>query len=455
MIAIQMLFLRWKRGEYQELRKVEKGELAAEKSPVIRKYQQQGLFHPNIVTAIRHPQTDILEHNAGKRLSQLILQVTQQCNLRCEYCAYSGIYEGNRTHANKNMDFETAKQAIDFFLAHSTENAESAIGFYGGEPLLRFDLIKKCVDYLEASVEGKKLQYVITTNGTLLTEDKMSFFVQHDFSLSISLDGSKEEHDACRKFPNGEGSFDIIINNIKKFEEKYPEYVKEHVRFMTTVNPYMNLGCVLEYFKTSDVINDTKITYNGMSESNLKEETHYQESYYMIRRFEYMKTLLMLIGKLEEQYVSRLMSSTVDNAIRKKKSLHQKKEIGYVEHHGGPCQPGVMRLFVNVAGNFYPCEKTSEEIEFYRIGSLKEGFLIDKMEALLNIGQWTEQECIDCWNLRHCLICANQIELNESGKLCRECKLKKCADSKDRTEFELYEQCVLKEFGYELDVEVM
>src|SRR5699024_4940608 len=83
---------------------------------------------------------------------------------------------------------------------------------------------------------------------------------------------SKEEHDACRKFPNGEGSFDIIINNIKKFEEKYPEYVKEHVRFMTTVNPYMNLGCVLEYFKTSDVINDTKITYNGMSESNLKEE---------------------------------------------------------------------------------------------------------------------------------------------------------------------------------------
>ena len=127
MIAIQMLFLRWKRGEYQELRKVEKGELAAEKSPVIRKYQQQGLFHPNIVTAIRHPQTDILEHNAGKRLSQLILQVTQQCNLRCEYCAYSGIYEGNRTHANKNMDFETAKQAIDFFLAHSTENAESIV----------------------------------------------------------------------------------------------------------------------------------------------------------------------------------------------------------------------------------------------------------------------------------------------------------------------------------------
>ena len=306
--------------EYQELRKVEKGELAAEESPVIRKYQQQGLFHPNIVTTIRHPQTDILEHNAEKKLSQLILQVTQQCNLRCEYCAYSGIYEGNRTHANKNMDFETAKQAMDFFLAHSIESPDIVAGFYGGEPLLRFDLIKKCVEYLENKVEGKQLRFNMTTNGTLLTEEKMDFMVKHDFSLAISLDGSKEEHDACRKFANGKGSFDVIIQNVKNFEKKYPEYVKSRVRFFATINPYMDLGCVLDYFKTNEVIDDRAIVYNTMVESNLKTGTHYEESYYMIKNFEYVKTLFHIIGKLEESYVSRLMSSAVDGARRKKES---------------------------------------------------------------------------------------------------------------------------------------
>ncbi|WP_227060852.1 4Fe-4S cluster-binding domain-containing protein [[Clostridium] scindens] len=131
--------------EFNELRKVEKAELAAEKSAVIAKYQKEGLFKPNVVEKIWHPQTDIVEHHTEKKLQQLTLQVTQQCNLRCEYCIYSGIYDGNRTHANKRMNFEVARKAIDFFLEHSIETSDVVIGFYGGEPLLEFELIRRCI----------------------------------------------------------------------------------------------------------------------------------------------------------------------------------------------------------------------------------------------------------------------------------------------------------------------
>ena len=84
--------------------------------------------------------------------------MTQQCNLRCEYCAYSGIYD-NRTHSNKRMSFETAKKSIDFFLDHSRDSESIAFGFYGGEPLLEASLIEKCIDYINKNVEGKEVNY--------------------------------------------------------------------------------------------------------------------------------------------------------------------------------------------------------------------------------------------------------------------------------------------------------
>lgn len=112
------------------------------------------------------------------------------------------------------MSFETAKRAIDFYLEHSIDRSWAAIGFYGGEPLLEFELIKKCVDCLEGKIEGKQILFNLTTNGTLLEGEKAKFLKEHNFSVAISLDGSKKEPDACRKFLDGTGSFDTVIKNI-------------------------------------------------------------------------------------------------------------------------------------------------------------------------------------------------------------------------------------------------
>ena len=229
-------------AEYEELQEMEKKEM--EDSPVINKYIKLGVFLDNPVKIIEHPATDTLEFQANYMCQHLMLQVTQQCNLRCEYCAYSGMYD-NRVHSNKRMTFALAKRSIDFFIDHSRESKRVTFGFYGGEPLLEFSLIKQCIEYIENQMEGKEIHYAITTNGTLLNDEIGEYFAKHNISLAISLDGSKKEHDLHRKFRNGKGSFDVIMNNIKRIKERYPEYGKNIV-FVPVVTPNASLAHVIE-----------------------------------------------------------------------------------------------------------------------------------------------------------------------------------------------------------------
>jgi len=289
--------IRLSEDEYSELTQVEKGEMPAERSSVIRKYQEQGMFMPNIVERIEHPGTIVVEHYLKARVKQLTLQVTQQCNLRCEYCIYSGVYN-TRTHSNKRMSWETAKKAIDFFIARTTELAEITIGFYGGEPLLELDLIKRCVEYAKSKIEGKAIKFNVSTNGTLLVDNVVDYLVKNDFLLSVSLDGSKEEHDVTRKFENGEGSFDIIIGNMERLRIRYPEYDKK-TSIMSTINPHADLGCTLEYFSTDELFNDKHVIFNQMNETGLDMALNYDKRHFEIRNYEYIKMLFASIGKLE------------------------------------------------------------------------------------------------------------------------------------------------------------
>ena len=442
------------REEFEELQAVERGVLSPDVSSVIARYRQEGMFVPNVVKEIRHPQTDIMEHHAKRRLRQLVLQVTQQCNLRCKYCAYSGIYEGNRMHSGNRMSFETAKLAIDFYLEHSIESPLAVIGFYGGEPLLEFDLIEMCVTYVSEKLEGKSILFNLTTNGTLLESRQVEFLVKHNFSIGISLDGSQKEHDACRKFPDGTGSFDIVMKNVQKLSQDYPEYTEKSVKFFTTVNPYMDLGCVLEYFSASEMIHNKSILFNTMVVKDLKKEVAYQESFFQIQKYEYLKALFALIGKLDKKYVNPLVSSSIEHAKRTKSALHKRTELRSVFHHGGPCLPGILRLFVRYDGVFFPCERVNENMDFYQIGSIKEGFDLDRMKQILNIGKLTEDECKTCWNLHRCSMCSNEIEFHGNNYPRKEDKLKMCREKQENTEAELFEQSVLNEFGYRTEVEV-
>ena len=146
----------------------------------------------------------------------LCLHICHDCNLRCRYCfADEGAYHAERQF----MSEQTAKTAIDFLIKNSGKRKVLEVDFFGGEPLMCLQTIKNVVSYArkEGEKAGKKFLFTTTTNALLLDDDAIAFFNAEMENVVLSLDGRKEVHDAIRKTKNGKGSFDLVIDNIKKF----------------------------------------------------------------------------------------------------------------------------------------------------------------------------------------------------------------------------------------------
>jgi sulfatase maturation enzyme AslB (radical SAM superfamily) len=174
------------------------------------------------------------------RRHSLTLEITQQCNLRCEYCCYGEHYPELRGHAEVRMSPETALRAVRDYM--DREPATCHIAFYGGEPLLEFALLKQVVLFAEdyAKRLGIKPEFSITTNGTLLRDEIIRFLVEHAFRVMVSLDGAKESHDRYRVFRKDErpdqkrGSYDVIMRNLRRFVELFPEYPNRGIAITIT-----------------------------------------------------------------------------------------------------------------------------------------------------------------------------------------------------------------------------
>ena len=163
---------------YVHLQHLEKGtanisECDADVNEILNRLTEQGFLSSHHWCKIEHPASRLLENYLEGSVQSLTLQVTQQCNLKCEYCPYSGGFY-NRQHNNRKMSFEIAKKAIDFYFLHSFDIPDAQIGFYGGEPLIEFEMIRRIVEYCNNEYYGKKIRYFVTTNATLLTEEKMT-----------------------------------------------------------------------------------------------------------------------------------------------------------------------------------------------------------------------------------------------------------------------------------------
>lgn len=434
--------------QFDALLDLQNGKIREEDCIELHELQKKGVLKERVVEKIYHPETDYLEHHLNNRVTQLILQVTQQCNLRCEYCVYSGNYY-NRTHSSQRMSWDVAKDAIDFFIKHSKESKEVVVSFYGGEPIFEMELIEQCISYLENKIEGKDITYAMTTNGTLLTESNMRYFAQKNFRLMISLDGSREEHDKSRKFVNGNGTFDVIMENLKKFKNMYPEYVSENVHFNTVITPKTNLTCVEEYFSTDDILADQGVMFNMVNTSGIKDEHNldFNKAFNMKRKYEYLKLLLMLVDKYDKKSVSKLVIESTKQIHDNYKSVRSKNCLTPIYHPAGPCIPGVDRLFITVKGEFYPCEKIPE-LGYAQIGNLKSGYNIDKIKEILNIGKMTELQCKECWALQLCSICVHQLDC-KGNCIDKDAKMKACLLNKKAALEDLIELAVLSEFNYE------
>jgi uncharacterized protein len=192
---------------------VAKGYEAAEAAGIVTELYQARVIRDQ--TGFADPPQEAVENFP---LQSLVLNLTNQCNLSCQYCyEYGADKVATPEGKPKFMDEEVARAAVDHLFASAQGRRAVHITFFGGETLMNFPLLRWVVDYGKAKARetGQYLDFSLTTNGTLLSEAVIEFLADHDIGVTVSMDGPRESHDALRVFASGKGSYDIVAPKVK------------------------------------------------------------------------------------------------------------------------------------------------------------------------------------------------------------------------------------------------
>lgn len=421
-------------------------EEAAKEIEILR---DNGYLQPNPIKNLFNPVIYRIGEILDRCVSMLILQVTQNCNFRCTYCTYtSSVDHKQRSHSNKRMSFSTAKKAIDFLAEHSVECKTITLGFYGGEPLLEIDLIKKCVEYAERLFEGKELIISLTTNVSLLTDEIVQYFIDHNISILMSIDGIKEIHDKNRKYaPTGEGTYDIVIDRLKHISDKFPDFMQGSVRVNMVVDPqndYRKVHAIQQELEKVG-ISPRQINSSIVDKYFIDEKTTYSAEYQKYLWYDEFLSSLYYLKLLETEPDNKIVLQSKNEFYYRLQQLKTRVGLGETHVPGGPCIPGIFRLFVDADGTFFPCERVSETSEAMKIGSVHEGFNIEKVKNLLNVGKLNEEMCISCWAMDMCSVCCKYVDCGTclDGNL----KKKACMNVRADMYYKLYTLAMLDEVG--------
>lgn len=371
-------------------------------------------FRPQKVTlGIREPQDVKKLHKQGLR--QIILEITRSCNLCCSYCNAAGKY-ADAAMRPREMNKDNCRQSIDFFCQRSQDSEEPFISFYGGEPLLRIDLIRELVEYVKTKYGNDKYNFNITTNGTLLNKEIMSFCILHNIRLMVSLDGPEKinnRYRVYRKDGNSSGTFPIIMKNLAFIKNYDNAYYKRNVSISSVLAPpFDDIEETLEFFSRhetfSEIRNGNGINSSFVDTSNTTffEDFGLQES-------------MMGLSSVYDRFLERLKEAILDNDMQRltieKSVIHSIlnnlamrsiKRIYNFVHPLGACHIGLRRVFVNTAGDFYICERSGDN---YKIGCIETGFDFERIAGYYRKLEEVMEGCRDCWALNHCDRCWAQL----------------------------------------------
>ncbi len=436
---------------YQYLTKLEESDESL--APVADKHIKQNLEvlysqgflsskHPK---EIRQSQSDFMEYHLNENIAQMALQVTQQCNFRCSYCAYcASDFEFQRDHSSKRMSIETALTAVDFFAARCGNQEDPVIAFYGGEPLMEFPLIRQVVQYAREKLYGKNLRFTITTNASLLTLDIAQFLMENDFMTTISLDGTAETHDRSRRFAsNGKGSFSVIRHNLEMIKKRYPEF---KFTFNIVVDPRYPCDSLHEMFSQDELFRDAQLMSTLIDDQFSIEKTIPDEAFIQQDSQYTFKSYLAVRGVYPRESASNVASTSLNaNFIRIKTNMRPKVSLVDISAPGGPCITGERRLLVSAEGNLYPCERVSESSQAMNIGNLWDGFDFEKVDKILNVAQTTAEDCKNCWAFRHCILCGKHSD--NGGELSADLRRSQCDGVRAQVEDTFRDYLWMKEFN--------
>ena len=299
---------------------------------------EKGYFSSEHIKRINNPYSNYLPLLLSRNMSQILLQVTQGCNFRCEYCIYTASIDGiQRKHTNKRMDFHTAKHAVDYLWNHSIDSDVVTIGFYGGEPLLEFELIKQVILYTEKKFQGKIVHYAMTTNVSLLSIDKVEFLWKHDVHLVLSLDGPKEIQEKNRIYVGSKkSSYDVAVENLNHIRDKFPEYIKR-MNINIVINPMDDLDVVYSVFQDGQVFSGIHALATTINDSTLKVKNCESERF--AEQLEYHNFLLLLneLGVKSSRQVYPLSEVIIESAKKKLKNRIQQHSPCLMKQHLEVC----------------------------------------------------------------------------------------------------------------------
>ncbi len=326
---------------------------------------------------------DLKKKSAGI-VKALCMHIAHTCNLNCSYCfASQGKYHGERAM----MSFEVGKQAFDFLIANSGTRRNLEVDFFGGEPLMNFDVVKELVAYAR-SIEkqhGKNFRFTLTTNGVLIDDDVIDFANKEMSNVVLSLDGRKEVHDRFRVDYSGKGSWEKIVPKFQKLVEAREgknyymrgTFTHHNPDFLEDIKEMLSLG-----FKELSM---EPVVCAADDPSALTDED------------------LPLVMKQYEE-LAELM-------LRKHKEGNPFTFYHYmIDLKGGPCiykrisgcGSGTEYMAVTPWGDLYPCHQFVGE-EKYRLGDVWKGVTnTDIQNEFAECNVYTRQECRSCWARLYC-----------------------------------------------------
>ena len=322
--------------------------------------------------------------NNSNVIKALCLHVAHTCNLNCSYCfASQGKYKGDRAL----MSFETGKRAFDFLIENSGTRHNLEVDFFGGEPLMNWDVVVKLVEYAR-SIEkqhNKNFRFTLTTNGVLLDDEKIDFLNENMSNVVLSLDGRPEIHDHFRKDYSGKGSYDAIVPKFKRLVEKRGG--KNY--YMRGTFTHNNVDFTNDIFHMADL---------GFKELSMEPVVCPPGDPYALTKED--------LPKLFEQY-----------EILAKEMLKRKKEgNGFTFYHymldlkNGPCiykritgcGSGTEYMAVTPWGELFPCHQFVGDAK-YSLGNIWDGVKNTAVQdEFRKCNAYARPECKDCWARLYC-----------------------------------------------------
>ena len=323
-------------------------------------------------------------------LTQMILEVTEDCNLRCSYCIYNNNYKYEKKLSGKHLDFETAKKGLGYIYETVKDRLDKrlTISFYGGEPFIQFELVKKVVKFAKSLFKGWELTFGATSNATLLRDEIIEYLIAENFNLLVSLDGPQNNHDAKRVYKNGKGTFKKVWKALGRIKNRDVEYFNKKVSFNIVHSYDLPLFDIFQFFNGNELIDVNRVSY---SQVVTKDTNYYDNVEYDVEKIR--NDFKLIFDKVTEKHINSEEFTPIEDKMYREFFTNKSLNIRPKNEYDGTCFFN-SHLFLDIHGKFHVCESMNNT---FPIGDIHQGFDFGRMvEISKQFGEIRTKHCTDC-----------------------------------------------------------